>query len=142
MRTTDSLIQVMDTVTNAVNTATTNTTQSDSHQWAYWLGGVLAAGVIAMGLFKHRDSEHYKLKNKLKKETVDFDGVINNAFHSQELYDILKKKVHPDRFSTQPEMIDKATEIFALIVKNKFNHTALNELKERAEKELGVKFKI
>lgn len=141
MNTTDSLTQVMDTVKNAVSTATTNAPQDDSYQWAYWLGGVLAAGAIALGVFKHRSSEHYRLKRKLKSESVDFDGVINNAFHSQELYNELKKKVHPDRFSTQPELIDKATEIFALIVKNKFNHKALCELKVRAERELGVEFK-
>lgn len=140
MNTTDSLTQVMDTVTNAVNAATTNTPQGDSYQWAYWLGGILAAGVIALGLIRHRNSEHYRLIQKMKSETVDFDGVINSAFHSQKLYDELKKRVHPDRFSTQPELVDKATEIFALIVENKFNHKALCELKIRAEKELGVKF--
>lgn len=140
MNTTDSLTQVMDTVKNTVATAVTSTSQGDSYQWAYWLGGVLAAGVITLGLLKHRSSEHYRLKQKLKSESVNFDGVINSAFHSQELYDELKKKVHPDRFSTQPELIDKATKIFALIVRNKFNHKALYELKLRAEKELGVKF--
>lgn len=141
MNTTDSLTQVMDTVKNAVNTATTNASQGDSYQWAYWLGGVLAVGVIALGVFKHHSSEHYWLKRKLKSESVDFDGVINNVFHSQGLYDELKKKVHPDRFSTQPELINTATEIFALIVKNKFNHKALCDLKVRAEKELGIEFK-
>lgn len=131
----------MDTIKNVVvNTATTNTSQADAAQWPYWIGGVLAAGVIALGVLKHRNSEHYRLKKKLKSESVDFDQVINNAFHSQELYDELKKKVHPDRFAAQPELIDKATEIFALIVKNKFNHTALSELKKRAELELNIKF--
>lgn len=140
MNTMDSLTQVVDTVKNAVSTTTTNITQEDSYHWAYWLGGVLAAGVISLGLLKHRNSEYYRLKQKLKSESVDFDGVINNVFHSQELYDELKKKVHPDRFVTQPELINKATEIFALIVKNKFNHKTLCELKERAEKELSLKF--
>lgn len=140
MNTTDSLTQVMDTVAQAANAAATNTTQGGSNQWAYWLGGVLAAGVIALGLLKHRSSEHYQLKQKLKDGSVDFNGVINSAFHSQEMYDLLKKKVHPDRFSTQPELVDKATEIFALIVKHKYDHKTLCELKERAEKELNIKF--
>ena len=140
MNTTDSLVQVMDTVKNVVNATSNNAVSGDSYQWAYWLGGILAAGVIALGVLKSRNAEQEKLKKKMKSGNVDFDSVINSAFHSQEMYDLLKKKCHPDRFSTQPELVEKATEIFALIVKNKYNHQALLELKERAEKELNIHF--
>lgn len=139
MNTTDSLIQVMDTI-RTVTEATNGTPSGDSHQWAYWLGGLLAAGVIALGVLKRRNTEQEKLRKKMKSGNVDFDSVINSAFHSQEMYDMLIRKCHPDRFSTQPELVKKADEISKLIVANKFNHQALLELKEMAEKELGIHF--
>ena len=140
MNITDSLVQVMDTIKNVVNATSNSAASGDSYQWAYWLGGILAAGVIALGVLKNRNAEQEKLKKKMKSGNVDFDSVINSAFHSQEMYDLLKKECHPDRFATQPELVEKATEIFALIVKNKYNHQALLELKERAEKELNIHF--
>ena len=54
MNTTDSLVQVMDTVKNVVNAASNSAASGDSYQWAYWLGGILAAGVIALGILKSR----------------------------------------------------------------------------------------
>lgn len=140
MNTTDSLIQVMDTVKNIVDTTSKNISHGNSYEWAYWLGGFLAVGIIALGLLKQQTSEKEKLKQKMKTGEVDFNGVISSAFHSQELYDMLKKKCHPDRFSNCPQLIDKATEIFSLISKNKYNHKALLKLKERAEKELKIDF--
>lgn len=140
MNITDSLVQVMDTVKNVANATSNSTASGDSYQWAYWLGGILAAGVIALGVLKSRDTEQEKLKKKMKSGNVDFDKVINSAFHSQEMYDILKTKCHPDRFIGNPDLIAKATEIFALISKNKYNQEALLKLKERAEKELGIHF--
>lgn len=137
---TDSLTQVMDTVKNVAN-ATGNANPPDAHSWTYWVGGALALGVIVFAAaLKQRNPKREALKQKLKSGTVDFDGLMNSAFHSQELYDELKKKCHPDRFSTNPRLVEKATEIFALITKNKYNYQALAELKERAEKELHVKF--
>ena len=131
----------MDTVKNIAAATSDNVSSSgDTYQWAYWLGGLLAAGVIALGLLKRRNAEQNVLKQKLKKGKIDFDGVINSAFHAQEMYDLLKKKCHPDRFSTQPEQVGKATEIFALIVKNKYDYKALCQLKERAERELNIHF--
>ena len=97
MHTTDSLTQIMDTMNQVGNVAS-----DDSYQWAYWLGGLLAAGVIALGVLKRRNAEQAALKRKWQKGEVDFDAVINSAFHSQEMYDLLKKRCHPDRFSTQP----------------------------------------
>lgn len=117
-----------------------NVAPEGSYQWAYWLGGLLAAGVIALGVLKRRNAEQAALKRKWQKGEVDFDAVINSAFHSQEMYDLLKKRCHPDRFSTQPELIDKATELFALISKHKYDYAMLCKLKERAEKELGIQF--
>ena len=90
---------------------------------------------------------HYKKVNgeapgsKWEKTTMSIrEAAALLGLQEATLYDLLKKKCHPDRFSTQPELVEKATEIFALIVKNKYNHQALLELKERAEKELNIHF--
>ena len=137
---TDSLTQVADTMQYKAN-ATGNANPPDAHSWIYWAGGALTLGIIALtAALKRRTTQQEALKQKLKSGTVDFDGLMNSAFHSQELYDELKKKCHPDRFSTNPQLVQKATEIFALITKNKYNYQALAKLKERAEKELHVKF--
>lgn len=137
---TDSLTQVADTMQYMAN-ATGNANPPDAHSWIYWAGGALTLGIIALtAALKRRTPQQEALKQKLKSGTVDFDGLMNSAFHSQELYDELKKKCHPDRFSTNPQLVQKATEIFALITKNKYNYQALAKLKERAEKELHVKF--
>ena len=93
-----------------------------------------------LGWLVRWNPEQEEIKRKWKKGEVDFDAVINSAFHSQEMYDRLKKKCHPDRFATQPELLGKATEIFALITKHKYDYAMLCELKEKAERELNVKF--
>ena len=136
----DSLTQVMDTVSNVTQPIATNTSTNGSYQWAYWVGAALATCVIALGLLKKKNSEQDVLKKKMKEGDIDFGNVINSAFYSKELYDILKKKCHPDRFAGNPVLIEKSTEIFAFITKNKYDHISLLKLKERAEKELFVKF--
>ncbi|MBQ8531174.1 MAG: hypothetical protein IJ430_08455 [Parabacteroides sp.] len=139
MNSIDSLTQVVDTLTNTVNT-TAKVSQTESYQWVYWLGGAIAIALVSYGIVRRRSSKYFQLKQKMKSEPVDFNGVINNAFYSQELYDMLKKKCHPDRFSTNPILEEKATKIFALIVENKYNYKALSLLKSRAEKELNITF--
>lgn len=140
MNTIDSLKHVTDTLTNVVK-ETTNIPQSESYQWAYWLGGAIAVTLISCRVIKRYNSKYFQLKEKMKNESVDFNCVINNAFCSQELYDLLKKKCHPDCFSMNPELEEKATKIFALIVENKYNYEVLSELKNRAEKELNINLK-
>ena len=95
----DSLTQVMDTVSNVTQPIATNTSTNGSYQWAYWVGAALATCVIALGLLKKKNSEQDVLKKKMKEGDIDFGNVINSAFYSKELYDILKKKCHPDRFA-------------------------------------------
>ena len=105
-------------------------------------GGVLAVAILVWLIIKHKKSEQYRLRKKLKKESVNFDNVIHNAFHSKELYDALKKTCHPDRFADDTRKVEKATEIFALIAANKYNIQELLKLKERAEKELHINIQV
>lgn len=74
----------------------------------------------------------------LSVNNVDYDNIIQSSFKSQSLYDILKKKCHPDRFlDSEQNMI--ATELFAKIVENKYNYQALLSIKEDMENKLKLK---
>lgn len=108
--------------------------------WIYIAAGVLCIVLIVWMVSKYRHSKYYHLKKVLKNGTkdLDFDKVINSAFHAQELYDILKKVCHPDKFATEPELCEKATEIFALLVKNKHDYGELLKLQERIRTELKI----
>lgn len=109
--------------------------------WVWWVAGVALALLLVMVLAgRRRDPERARLREKLRGQSVDFDHVMDNAFHSKELYDQLKTRCHPDRFVGDPLLVEKATRIFASLVKNKYNRQELLKLKEQAEKELNVKF--
>ena len=109
--------------------------------WVWWVAGVALALLLVMVLAgRRRDAEQVRLRDKLRSQPVDFDHVMDNAFHSKELYDQLKTRCHPDRFVGDPLFVEKATRIFASLVKNKYNRQELLKLKEQAEKELNVKF--
>lgn len=109
--------------------------------WVWWVAGVALALLLVMVLAGRRcDPERARLREKLRGQSVDFDHVMDNAFHSKELYDRLKTRCHPDRFVGDPLLVEKATRIFASLVKNKYNRQELLKLKKQAEKELNVKF--
>lgn len=107
--------------------------------WLYPVIGILCAGFIFLLIRKYR--RHCIERKILKGERIapDFDNVINNAFHAQELYNDLKGLCHPDKFATNPALCEKATEIFSLLVKNKHNYHELLRIRERIEQELKIK---
>lgn len=117
-------------------------TPSTHNEWLYVLLLIILAGII-IGLLAYFRSDRYKKKRALLKqeENIDFNNVMNNAFLSKQLYDELKSRCHPDKFATDEALSVKATEIMALIVKNKHNYKELLDLKERAVNELGINFK-
>jgi hypothetical protein len=112
---------------------------------AWTVIAVLELAVIIVLLALHNrkpvvNNKNAELKKKVMAETVDFDNIVNSAFHSVDLYNQLKVKCHPDRFPDDAEMNAKALEIFQQIAKNKNNLKKLEELKQRAINELNVKF--
>mgnify|MGYP007000560890 CR=1 FL=1 len=85
-------------------------------------------------------TKYYKLKKKLRgNDDINFDNVVQNAFCSENLYDRLKIKCHPDRFINDKAKMIIATEIFALISDNRYNYQVLKQLKVMAEMELKIK---
>lgn len=82
------------------------------------------------------ESKHLK---KAKNNSIDMDNLINSIHKSRDLYKLLSKKCHPDRFVNDPKQ-KIAEEIFQEISKNERNFQKLNSLKSRAVNELNINF--
>lgn len=81
--------------------------------------------------------------NVMKEGDVDFGQTIKTAFDvkkAQALYDVLKKRCHPDIFSPDAEKVAIADDLFQEITKNKNNYKKLLELKEMAKEKLNINF--
>jgi hypothetical protein len=74
-----------------------------------------------------------------KETAVDMDNVINSMFNSKVLYDMLKKKIHPDRFPNDAEKAVAST-LATQLHEQKSNYEKLKEIKAIAEEKLGLKF--
>lgn len=119
----------------------TESTKEVDKVWLYYIiGFVISIICISFYVWRYYHSERFYLKRQLwqDKSEPDFRNMIDSAFMAKKLYDKLKGRCHPDNFSTDMILFDKATEIFALLGKHQYNYRELNLLKERAEKELNI----
>ena len=71
-----------------------------------------------------------------KETAVDMDNVINSMFQSKELFNTLKKKIHPDRFPNDIEKSTIATELATQLNEQHTNYEKLKEIKAIAEEKL------
>lgn len=108
---------------------------------SFWmiLAGVEFLFIIYLLLISKRKKIDSNLRAKVMNENVDFDNLINSAFHAEKLWEDLRKKCHPDCFGGDEKKILIAGEIQASINGNKTDLKLLQDLKIRAENELGVK---
>ena len=82
---------------------------------------------------KWENNPKRELKKRIKAEgAIDFDNTMMSAFHSQELYNELKGKYHPDRFPNDTEKNELATILFQQIVENKKNGP-VNNIEKKGE---------
>ena len=111
---------------------------------------ILVSLLIAFGVFffarKKRHSKQKKdalqdMKRKVLSESkpVDFDNLIDSAFHAKELYKRLLIKYHPDRFATDEDLMKKATLISERLSQAKNDIKQLQEIEKEAEFELSTK---
>lgn len=80
-------------------------------------------------------------KKVLNEGEVDFKNIVESPFKAGELYKVLIRKCHPDRFAGDELKIAIATELSAKITENKNNFKMLKELEAEAEEKLNVKIK-
>lgn len=137
----DSIIRNSLSLAEQAISKTTETTHSTN--WWMWFA-IAELGVIAYLLIKEnlksKDTKLIQFKQESLRQEVDFDNIVNSSFNSIQLYDRLKVKCHPDRFSTDCEKNAIAENIFQEITNNKNNVKRLLELKEEAKEKLNINF--
>jgi preprotein translocase subunit SecG len=99
--------------------------------------------VLYLILSKYKKTPEQLAKKRLKEESkndnIDFTNIINSSFNAKSLYDELKVKCHPDRF-TDDEKNRIANSLFQEISKNKTNYEKMIKLKEEAKQKLNINF--
>ena len=93
---------------------------------------------LTRGLGFKSEKQQYKQKVMNKTANVDFSSITHDWEKSKRLYDVLKKKCHPDLYIG--EQNEAATRLFQLLMEKKYNYSELLKIKEMAEKELGASF--
>lgn len=97
---------------------------------------------IATSLCAKKYIKQGKRKRVVKEETLkdtaefDFSNITHDWERCKLLYDILKKKCHPDKFEIDKQ--EEATQIFQQIQKNKYSYQELLKVKNDAIKLLGI----
>lgn len=137
----DTLIQDSLKVAEKVVAKTTENTDS-SNLWMWVAIGEFAIiiGFVLANRFKRKPNAKQQFKDESLAQEVDFNNIINSSFHSNELYDILKVKCHPDRFPTDPKLNEIAQKLFQEITKSRTNVKRLQELKIEAQQKLNINF--
>lgn len=123
---------------NVVNEmAQHNNIYSQNKVWLF-VAFITAIMVIIAVILYINGNKKRKLKKKIIEETanVDFTGITHDWEKSKFLYDVLKKKCHPDKFGN--ELNDEATRIFQLANKNRYNYQELVKIKQEAIDKLGI----
>lgn len=138
----DTLIQDSLKVAEKVISQTAESNNNSSNLWMWVAIGEFAIiiGLVIVNRIKRKPNAKQKFKEESIAQEVDFNNIINSSFHSNELYDILKVKCHPDRFPTDPKLNEIAEKLFQEITKSKTNVKRLQELKIEAQQKLNINF--
>lgn len=138
------ILQIQDSVNAVKYSMETMLPQSDSNLWM-WISifeVICIIGLLSILFLLGPRNKHTEIQRQFKanaqKENVDFNNIIVSSFHAGDLYNQLKKVCHPDRFSSNPELMSKADNLFQQITQNKHDLKKLQELKAEAMKELHI----
>lgn len=69
---------------------------------------------------------------------VNFTSITHDWEKSKYLYDILKRKCHPDLYVGEQNEV--ATHLFQMLMEKKYDYKELLKIKELAVKDLGASF--
>ena len=109
-------------------------------KWMAIVEFVIIVGLLCFSKIRQQDHLKRKLREESLKDTIDFDNIVGGIFLSKKLYNELKVKCHPDRFSPDKEKEIIADSIFQKITQNKTNVKVLLALKTEAEQKLKIDF--
>ena len=141
----DKIHIVTDTLPQAVSVVK-NEESAFSYIWLWILLGLLFFSIVTLIIRKKTSRKmsmpdrDLLLKQVKNDSPVDFANIMNSAFLSSDLYDILKVKCHPDRFINSPEKLAIANDLFQRITQNKANYKILLQLKQEAKDKLNITF--
>lgn len=127
-----------DSLITAVNTAQ-HACHTENSIWMYitFIEFIIIIGLVLF-LIKNKKPQRQLLKEKVLNDThnINFSNITHDWNKAKNLYDILKKKCHPDKFSDAQKY--EATRIFQSLVKNKYNYMELLKIKQEAIDILGI----
>lgn len=132
----DSLKVAEKAVTHSSNHIET----TDIWLWVAVAEFVIILVFILVFIIKRKPNKKRSIRKRVLSDNVDFDNIIDSSFHSPELYDMLMKKCHPDRFPTDLKLNSIANRLFQEISENKTNLKRLEELKIEAQEKLDINF--
>lgn len=89
---------------------------------------------------KKKKTRRSWFKEEALAQDIDFNNIINSSFNASPLYNSLKIRCHPDRFTLDKNKFDYANKLYQEITENKNNLKKLEELKEKAILNLNIKF--
>ena len=116
------------------------------NNWMYIsIAELLVIVVLGILLFKKKRNkrENFFFDEIIKEDKhveVDFGNMFNSMFNASALHDILKKKIHPDRFPNDPEKIAIANELTAQLNESQKNIAKMKEIQSVAKEKLGITF--
>ena len=131
--------QITDSVSTINEVASDGTTINST----IWISTIII-GIVTIFLtiifFVKKNSKREQFKKKIINETsnLDFKNITHDWEKSKQLYDILKKKCHPDKFDD--DLKEEATRLFQKIGKSKYNYQDLVRIKKEVTEKLGIKF--
>lgn len=80
----------------------------------------------------------YKQHVMSETANVNFTAITHDWEKSKHLYDILKRKCHPDLYIGEQNEV--ATHLFQMLMEKKYDYKELLKIKELAVKDLGASF--
>lgn len=87
-----------------------------------------------------RDKKSAMKKQILDEGDIDFDNIMNSAFNAEQLYNVLIRKCHPDRFAPDDAKMQLANDISSRLTQCKHDISALNAIKNEAIEKLNINF--
>ena len=78
---------------------------------------------------------------RFKDKEIDFENMFNSMFNATELHNLLKTRIHPDRFPNDQEKIEIANKLTAQLNESQNNIAKMKAIQAIAIEKLGIKFK-
>lgn len=131
-------------IKDSINSIIAEQTSAAANTVDVWMWIAFAELIIIIFLLaksmkgKRSISDKEKFRMNAMSGEIDFGNILKSSFLSQQLYDELKVKCHPDRFPDDEEKNRIANQIFQEISKNRHNYKKLLELKEQAKQKLNI----